>query len=431
MLMLKFFIRKKLEGYVKRYFKAHSEIKLVVVTGSVGKTSTKVAIATLLSRKFKVRVHQGNHNTHLSAPLAILGIKYPDNIKNIISWFSVFRQAKQKILEPTDVDVIVQELGADRIGEIPHFGKYLQPDIAVVTAVSPEHMEFFKTIDNVAREELEAANFSKEALVNYEDIDIKYMSYIKNPKVESYGTGDNSNYRLKYSNFNFKDGYETEFFAPQNSKGSISSKICIIGDYMLRPVVAALAVARKFGMSDEEILASLAKLKPTPGRMNMIKGLNGSLLIDDTYNSSPLAVSSAIQTLYNLDSPQRIAVLGSMNELGDTSEAEHREIGKMCDPSKLSYLVTVGDEANRYIAEEANSKDCKVKTCMNALEAGAFVVDLVKNTAGSVVLLKGSQGGIFLEEATKMLLESSKDDYRLVRQNSDWMKIKNKFFNQK
>src|SRR6476620_10946916 len=134
--MFKSFIQKRLEKSVRRYFAKHPEVKLVAVAGSVGKTSTKTAIATVLSKKFRVRMLEGNHNTHMSAPLSILGIDYPENIRSVGQWLRVFSAIRKRINEPTDVDVIVQELGADAIGDIPHFGTYLKPDIGVITAVT-------------------------------------------------------------------------------------------------------------------------------------------------------------------------------------------------------------------------------------------------------------------------------------------------------
>ena len=116
--MFKSYIQKKLEKYVKRYFEKHPEVKLVAVAGSVGKTSTKMAIATVLARSLRVRMEDTNHNTHMSAPLSILGIEYPSNVHSPLEWLRVFRAAHKRIKQPTDVDVIVQELGSDRPGEI-------------------------------------------------------------------------------------------------------------------------------------------------------------------------------------------------------------------------------------------------------------------------------------------------------------------------
>ena len=159
--MFKKHIQKVLEKYTRKYLKKFQP-KLVLVTGSVGKTSTKLAIATVLSEKYRVRVHSGNHNTHLSVPLAILGINYPDNIRSISEWLRVRKAARKRLRQKEkDCDVIVQELGTDRPGDIAHFGSYLYADVAVVTAVSPEHMEFFKTIDDVAQEELVVSQFSR------------------------------------------------------------------------------------------------------------------------------------------------------------------------------------------------------------------------------------------------------------------------------
>jgi UDP-N-acetylmuramoyl-tripeptide--D-alanyl-D-alanine ligase len=169
--MFKKFVLRRLQKYVQKYFQKHPEVKLVVVTGSVGKTSTKRAIATIASQKLRVRMEAGNYNTEYSAPLGILGIEYPGRIKSVLAWLSVFRAARRRIRQVTDVDVIVQELGADHPGDIKAFGEYLRPDIVVVTGVTPEHMEYFGNLDKVAEEELAAANFSALALINRDEID--------------------------------------------------------------------------------------------------------------------------------------------------------------------------------------------------------------------------------------------------------------------
>lgn len=313
-LMFKKYIQSKLEGYVKKYFKKHPNVKLVVVVGSVGKTSTKIAIGTVLSEHLRVRLHDGNHNSELSAPLAILGVAYPENIKSLGQWRRVFKAVRLRIKQPADVDVIVQELGTDRIGQIPHFGKYLQPDIAVVTAVSSEHMEYFKTLDAVAAEELSAANYSKLALINRDDIDGNYAADIINGNLRTYGTTSSAEYRFETSDHSFTDGFEGLFISPDAA--AIATNLNVVGEHSIRAVVAAGAVGIELGLSAQEVAAGLKKIRPVAGRMNILKGVEGSIIIDDSYNSSPLAVASALRSLYEIDAPQRIAVLGSMNELG-------------------------------------------------------------------------------------------------------------------
>lgn len=423
--MFKHLIRKKLESYVKLYFKKHPEVKLVVVAGSVGKTSTKLAIATVLCERYRVRMHYGNHNTNLSAPLAMLGIEYPENIKSLIAWLAIFKTAKFRIKEPTDVDIIVQELGTDKIGEIPHFGKYLKPDICVISAVSPEHMEFFHDIDTVAREELAAVNFSKQAIINRDDIDGQYSKYITNANINTYGTSGSAEYYFVEEDFTVEKGYKGKFVAPE-WKDPVDLTTKVLGEHNLRPVIAAVAVAIKLGLNASEIASGISKVRVAPGRMNVLKGTKNTIIIDDTYNSSPLPAKCALETLYGLSVPQRIAVLGDMNEMGDSSAAEHKTLGMFCDPGQLAWVVTVGKEANEYVASAAKSRGCQVKTCNNAIEAGSFVNSILE--PGAAILFKGSQGGIFLEEAVKVVLHSADDESQLVRQSPEWMKQKNDFF---
>lgn len=425
MYMFKAIIQRKLERLVSLYFKKHPEVKLVVVTGSVGKTTTKVAIATVLSEKFRVRLHTGNHNTNLSAPISILGIDYPDNIKSLSMWLSVFRAAKKRIKSPTDVDVIVQELGTDRIGQIPRFGKYLRPDIAVVTAVSPEHMEYFKTMENVAAEELSVVNYSKQAIINRDDIDGEYAKLVNSSSISTYGTKPPAEYHFISGDYIAGEGHKGFLVMPESSE-KLEVILNVIGEHSQRPAVAAAAVASKLGMDSDEIIGGLAKVRALPGRMNVLRGLKNTMIIDDSYNSSPLAVASALRELYKVSAPQKIAVLGSMNELGEMSEDEHKKLGELCDPSQLAWVVTVGEQADKYTAPVARAKGCQVKSFSDAISAGAFVNSVIEENAA--ILFKGSEGKIYLEEAIKVILHSTEESQNLVRQSPDWLRRKSEFF---
>jgi UDP-N-acetylmuramoyl-tripeptide--D-alanyl-D-alanine ligase len=423
--MFKAIIQRKLEGYVKRYLKHHKDVKLVIVVGSVGKTSTKMAIGTVLAQKLRVRLHEGNHNAELSAPLAILGIEYPASLKDIGEWMKVFKAAKERIEQPSDVDVIIQEVGTDRIGQVPHFGKYAKPYLAVVTAVSAEHMEFFKTLDAVAAEELAAANFSEHALINRDDIDGKYAADLTNPNINTYGTTDAAEYHFIENDYSPEKGFEGSFIAPEREE-PIKASVHVMGEHSIRAAIAAMAVGVKLGLSDKEIAKGLSSIRAVSGRMQILRGMNSTTLIDDTYNSSPIAAASALQALYSLNVPQRIAVLGSMNELGETSPEAHTALGKLCDPVQLAHVVTVGEDAEKYLAPAAKANGCHVVSFKNALEAGAFVHKALE--PGAAILFKGSQGGVYLEEAVKVVLHSTTDEEKLVRQSSKWMTIKRQHF---
>lgn len=423
--MFKQFIQRRLESYVRSYFKKHPEVKLVAVAGSVGKTSTKTAIATVLSKKFRVRMQDGNHNTHLSAPLGILGIDYPDNVRSMVQWVRVFRAAKKRIHDASDVDVIVQELGTDRPGDLAHFGTYLRPDIGVITAVTPEHMEFFGTIETVAQEELALANFSELAIINRDDIDGRFAQFLTNQNIDTYGTTAAAEFRVEIKDFDIEHGFSA-WLVLSGFAETYPADIRVVGEHSLRPICGAVAVAAKLGLGPHEIVEGVADVTPVPGRMNLLRGAEKSTIIDDSYNSSPASAAAALQTLYSMQSPQRIAVLGSMNELGESSPREHETLGSLCDPSLLAWVVTIGDEAEKYLAPAAKARGCQVKSFATAIDAGAFVRSVLEE--GSAVLVKGSQGGIFAEEAVKILLHSTSDDKQLVRQSAQWMQAKQQFF---
>lgn len=426
--MLKKLVQFRLESLVKKYFKAHPEVKLVVVAGSVGKTSTKFAIAEVLSQKFRVRYQEGNFNAELSVPVSIMGIDYPDSIRDVSQWLKVFKSMKAKIKQPSDTDIIVQELGTDRIGQIPHFGKYLKPDISVVTAVAAEHMEYFHTLDNVAAEELSVIEYSRQGLVNGDDVEAKYLSYIKNPLVSTYGLASSNHYYFSLDEFNLDKGYKGAVEGVEIS-GNIPAELTILGAHSIRPVVAAAAIAIKFGMNSEDISRGMARVRPVPGRMNVLPGIKNIRIIDDSYNSSPLAVKLALQTLYNLTADKKIAVIGDMNELGAVSDEEHVALGRLCDPTKLDQLITVGENAEKLVAPTAIANGCKVKSFVNSKQAGAYLKDNAPE--GSIILFKGSEGRIYLEEAIKPILKHPSLANQLVRQSPQWLAKKEKFFSSK
>jgi UDP-N-acetylmuramyl pentapeptide synthase len=423
--MFKSFIQKRLEGYVRQYFRKHPEVKLVAVSGSVGKTSTKTAIATVLSKKFRVRMQYGNHNTHMSAPLGILGIDYPENVHSPMEWIRVFRAAHLRVRQSSDVDVIVQELGSDRPGEMAHFGTYLRPDIGVVTAVTPEHMEFFGSIEAVALEELALANFSQLAIINRDDIDSRFSEYLTNQNIDTYGSTAAAEFRIEVKDFDPAHGYDG-WLVMSGYAETYPADLRVIGEHSLRPICGAVAVAVKLGMGPREIVEGAEDIVPVHGRMNPLRGINGSMLIDDTYNSSPASAQAALQALYSLPAPQRIAILGSMNELGASSANEHQLLGSMCDPALLAWVVTVGDEAEQYLAPAAKIRGCQVRSFRSAIEAGAFVRSVLEKEA--IVLAKGSEGNIYAEEALKLLLHSTDEEHQLVRQTPAWVSRKGQFF---
>lgn len=418
--------QRKLEKYVKKYFKRHPEVRLVAVTGSIGKTYTKIAIATVLNQRYRVRLFHGNRGTNFTTPMAILGIDYPGDIKGFKAWRAILKAAKQRVKQPADVDVIVVELNSVAPGSLLAYADYIIPDISVVTAISESNLKAFQTIDNVAQEQLSIGVISRSLLINRDDIDGRFAVYLTNPVMNTFGTGGAAEYRFSEGDFSEDKGYTGNIIIPEWEE-PIPVTLHTYDEFSLRQIVAACAVGVKMGLSPQEIATGASSIRPLHGRMNPLAGVKGSLLLDNTANNSPLGSRTALQSLYQISAPQRVVVFGTMQHLAQLSVTAHQELGGLCDPAQLAWVVTVGDEANRYLAPAARGRGCQVKECKNALEAGAFVHSVIERD--SVVLFDGPEdGGIYLEEAVKIVLHSASDGEKLVRQSPEWTEKKAEVF---
>ncbi|MDO8591685.1 MAG: UDP-N-acetylmuramoyl-tripeptide--D-alanyl-D-alanine ligase [bacterium] len=405
---------------VRRLYKKNN-FKVVAVAGSLGKTSTKLAIAQVLGAKYKVRHQGGNYNDIVTVPLIFFGHSTP-SLFNPFSWMGIFWSNETQLHKKYPYEVVIVEVGTDGPGQIVEYAKFLKADIGVLTAVAPEHMEFFDDLDAVAKEELQIANLSEKIIVNTDFVEPKYLKTIKNPTT-TYAMKTTANISLENVKFAV---FSANFDVLENNKLLLSAQHEAVAEPRLYAVAGAVAVARELGMEPGEIKTGLDGLKPTAGRMQKLGGINNSTIIDDTYNASPPAMKAALDTLYRLDAPQKIAILGNMNELGSYSKAAHEEIGNYCDPKKLDLVITLGPDANKYLAPAAEAKGCKVQQFENPYLVGDYLKLIIKNRA--LILAKGSQNRVFAEEAVKLLLANPADAKKLVRQSDSWLKIKAKAF---
>ncbi len=387
----------KMLGSQVRRLKQKNNFKIIGVVGSIGKTSTKLAIAQVLAADKKVRYQEGNYNDIVSVPLIFFSQKMPE-VWDVFGWLQILLQNEIQILRKYPFDIVVVELGTDSPGQIAEFRKYLHLDIAVITAVAPEHMEFFKDIKEVAEEEWSVRFFSDIVFAN-RDLCRVLPADFNHDNVIFYGK-------------EFDQSFKYEAVSP----------------VQLYSASVAILIAKNFKISDEQIKKAVSEIKSFAGRMNKLSGIKNSVIIDDTYNASPDAVKIALDTLYAFAAPQRIAILGMMNELGKTSEMEHKKIGQYCDPKLLDLVVTIGKDANAFLALEARKRGCEVYEAKNSVDAGIYVKGKIlpaqagKN--GAVILAKGSQNGVFAEEALKPLLADKSDISKLVRQDEYWMNRK-------
>ncbi|MDO4781029.1 MAG: Mur ligase family protein [Candidatus Saccharibacteria bacterium] len=419
----------KIAHFVREFFANHPEVKLVAVTGSAGKTSAKTAIATVLSQRYAVAMHEAEPRSRLQTLLQIMGVRYPDAPEEKWGWLvrrRLLKAVKKRArAEHPEAQVIVQEFSPQDIGYHAWFQSILSPDIAVITSVTTGRMHVEHPVEAVAQEMITLANIAKFAIINRDDIDGRFAAFLTNPQMTTYGSSEIAEYYYDEQDFSLQSGHYGLMRSPEHPEG-IVVRLSLIGEHNVRPAIAAMTVAVRMGFSAEEVVRGLERLTSLPGRMQLLRGADATLLLDDSYSASPLTVASALQTLYGLPSPQKIAVLGNINGLRLQAPEEMARLGAMCDPTQLDWVVTVGEKANQYLAPAARQKGCQVKECRNALEAGAFVRKQLQ--ADGIALFKGSSGGVWLEEAIKINLYSTADEQKLVRQSPAWLERKRQFF---
>ena len=419
-------VEQKLANLTREFFARHPNVKLIAVTGSAGKTSVKLAIGTLVAQSMSIQLREEEPATKSDVFLQIMGVRVPQ--KGLFRWFRTVRAVKKRVrVETPEVQAIVQEFSPKELGYNAWFRDYIIPDITVVTSVTDGRMEVEHSIEEVAGEMISLANNSRMAIINRDDIAGRFASFLTNPNMTTYGIDSLAEYFFDRHEMSIDEGNQGALISPENPSG-LPVDLHIYGDNNIRNVIVAAAVGYKLGLSEEAIMQTLNTLRPLPGRMNIIHGSNDTRLVDDSYSSTPQTALLALQFLYSINTPQRIAVLGTMNGLRGTHAQAHAEIGSYCNGGLLDWVITVGGKANQYLAPAARQQGCQVKECIDAIEAGAFVREKLQENG--VALFKGSSGGVWLEEAIKMNLRATEDDRQLVRQDAAILKKKQAFFTQ-
>lgn len=410
-------IARQLEWRVKRLIKKH-QLKVVAITGSVGKTTGKLAIASVLRQKYRVQAHPGNFNSEIGLPMSIFEMDIPKDLNNPAKWAQVLIKIDKKLRKPFPYDVLVLEMGADNPGDIMKFMRYVTPDIGIVNAIAPAHVEQFGSVDAIAEEKMSLARGSRAVWLNAEDERVMKEAESLGQPIQTYGV-DKGNVHFEGIVRGPKLTYSGRL---QLQGGEILVNSNFIARHILGLLALAGAVGEELGLTEEQIKRGIEEYAPAAGRMQVLEGVDGSTIIDDTYNSSPKATIAAIKTLIDLPG-RHIAILGNMNELGSMTEQAHRDVGHAA--AKVDELVTIGQNAGRYMvagAIENGLSSRRVHQCESPYQAGELVKALVKK--GDVVLAKGSQNGVFAEEAVAKLLANQSDRSKLVRQGEDWQEKK-------
>ncbi len=402
--------------------------RIIAVTGSVGKTTTKDAIYTAISSRYKAQKSQKSYNSELGVPLAILG--QTSGWSSPLAWFNVlFSGLGLIVLKYNYPDWLVLEVGADHPGDIERITSWLKPDIAVVTRLSktPVHVEFFESPEDVAREKrflVEALSQDGVAVLNHDDEDVLSFAKYTNGSIITYGF--NSGARLTVSHIDYH--YENErpagvMFKVQSGGSSVPILLRgVLGVQPIYAVLGALAVGTAAGLNLVEMGHAFETFNSPPGRMKILGGVKGSLIIDDSYNASPVALEQALTTLKELKvAGRRVVVLGDMMELGKYSTDAHRAVGKHV-AQVTDVVITVGVRA-RTIAETALAEgvpEDQVFQFNESCEAGKKLEHLIAQ--GDVVLVKGSQSSRMERVVEEVMAEPDKAAELLVRQEAKWKK---------
>ena len=398
---------------------------IIGVTGNLGKTSTKDAIYAVMKDHFHVRRSEKSMNSEFGVPLTILGEKSAWN--NPFKWILVLVRGFFVPFTKEYPTHIVLEIGADRPGDIRSVASWIKPDITVVTQFGqvPVHVEFFKDRNAVVEEKGHLVSALKETgifIYNKDDHDSEKLLNKTNAKKISIGIHESAD--IYGSNIKIYGdpiaGTEADITVEDKTYHLVLPEVA--GKSPMYCALPALAVARVLAIPIEIACKSLHDADKPKGRMRLLSGMNGSVIIDDTYNASPKATEHGLKTLASIEAKGRkIAALGDMLELGDYTHEEHYKIGKIAAKS-CHRLLTVGIRS-RVIAEGALDEkmlDDVIMQCDTSIDAGRELVKLLE--PGDVVYIKGSQS-IRMERAVKMILaETHNPKTVLVRQENEWAK---------
>ena len=406
---------------------------IVMVTGSVGKTSTKDAVAATLSTSYHVRKSEKGFNSDFGVPFTIMGVQNP--WRSVPAWLNLFGEALALIFLPNRYpNMLVLEVGADAPGDLARILKIATPNAVVVTLLPsvPVHVEAYETPAAVREEEFAPA-FAlpphSPLIISCEDDYALNLSKKLDVHMSSFGTGSDATVRITDIGVWMGDKGGKSGHIPQGMQATFVIDgtsypfhvVGVFGRTQLNAPAAAIAAALSLGVPVKTALTSLATYSPPPGRGRLFAGKKNILLIDDTYNSSPVAAEEILKSMALLPrSVHRVAILGDMLELGRYSAAEHIRIGHIAKES-VDLLITVGPRAQA-IGEAAladGMPEGSVFAFNNSIDASEAIGDHLQE--GDVVLVKGSQG-VRLERITEALLADSSDASELVRQEKEWLK---------
>jgi UDP-N-acetylmuramoyl-tripeptide--D-alanyl-D-alanine ligase len=356
-----------------------ADTRLISLTGSTGKTTTKELLAAGLAAGRKVHRTDGNYNNHLGVPLTLLAC-------------------------PAGTEIAVVELGMSAQGEIASLTRMTRPDIGLVTNIAPAHLASFSSLDDIAASKGELFALMPRdsvSVVNLDDTNVRVQSMRHDGPRITYGRSSKADVRLEQLEDRLLPGCEANI---RIGEERIKLRMRLGGAHSAQNALAALAVVHAAGEDTAAAARAIERMEPGTGRGKVLKLQDDLVVVDDTYNSNPTALISVLETVRNTTVPGRkILVMGDMLELGRQSKTFHHEAGRKAAAAGVNLLVGVGPMSRAALESGRRSGIPEVHHETDSDKAAGWVVDKVR--PGDLVLVKGSRG-IRLELVVQALVEA-------------------------
>ena len=361
-------------GDIAKYYKEKFDIPYIGVTGSVGKTSTKDIIASVVSQKYKTLKTEGNNNNNIGLPLTILKLK--------------------------DHEALVVEMGMNHFGEISLLTNIAKPTLAVITNIGTSHIGNLGSRENILKAKLEILEGMKipRVIIN-NDNDLLHKWYEENKEkieIHTYGINNSSDVIAE----KIELGEEKSKFVVKTSSEKVNIDVPVGGEHFVYNALCGFMVGKVLGLTAKEIQNGISKFELTKKRMDIRVLKNGATLINDSYNASYESMKASLKYLSSRTDLRKIAVLGDMLELGDFSKELHEKVGEEVANDNIDVLICRGEFAKNIISKANKNKKTQCILLQNNEEILSKLQEILKE--GDGVLIKASNGMKFYEICQKL-----------------------------
>jgi len=398
--------------------------QIIGITGSVGKSSTKEALALVLGVGYDVRKAEGNYNNEIGIPLTVIGAKSGGN--SAFAWFRVFLKWLFVVVFPVKYpDFLILEIGIDRPGDMDYILEFIPVNVGITTLVSSSHVAYFGSVANIAREKEKLVAVLPEdgiAILNADDKRTLRMRDKTSAKVITYGFSEEADVRADNLIFHREAKRVEGFSLKVNFDGkTLPLRLPkLVAKHHIPAALAALSAGVALKMNVVEIATALEDFEPLPGRLRLLPGRDNIILLDDTYNSSPASTRAALDVVKDLLAPRKVVILGDMLELGEESEKEHAALVDAVKESGAQIIITVGKHMralHEALLESGFSRK-QVLWLPDPLSAMEAVMNIVR--AEDLILIKGSRSMRMELITEQLLIDPRAASAYLCCQSSEW-----------